>query len=110
MEGVVFRGCAMRSATFTRAKGVRVVFDDCLLEEADLTAVSLPGTRFDDSVFRGTLLHKSNLRGSSFSGAELSGVLGVASLAGTTITPIQIVPVGERFIAEAGITIDDEAG
>lgn len=105
LEDVVFVGCAMSGASLHRAKGTRVAFDDCLLDEADLSQATLPDTRFDDSVLRRALIGQANLKGSTFHRADLSGLRGVASLSGCVLDPAHIIPVGERFIAEAGIVI-----
>ena len=110
IEDVEFDGCAMTGVSLYRAKAERLVLRDCRLEEADLSQATLPGTRFDHSNLARAQITGAVLKGASFAGAELSGLRGVASLAGASISSTHVVPIGERFIVEAGITVDDEAG
>jgi uncharacterized protein YjbI with pentapeptide repeats len=96
---------------FRLSRCERIVFAGCAMPNADFYGATLDDVRFD----------RSDLRAAHFSGVHgrdlrllhcnVEGVSGATALAGASVTPDQMLPLGLAVLAELGFTIfDDEGG
>lgn len=105
-KSVQFSGCKLDFANFRQASLHTVSFFDCELDQADFSGAKLTNVVFT----------QCNLSGADFSGgaynnvdlrtSQLSGLKGVATLAGVTIDTPQLVGLLPQVALELGIELE----
>jgi uncharacterized protein YjbI with pentapeptide repeats len=107
MKNVALQGCGLDYATLqgVRIKGA-VIIDGCSLQNIAMQMCDLRQFTVNDSRFTGAIFENCDLRGADLRGNDFSGITGVASLRGATITPDQIVTLAYALVDELQLTVE----
>lgn len=82
-----------------------VTFVDCKLDDANFRLAKLQRVRFDASVLAGADMSNAKCAAVDLRGARLDGLRGVASLAGATIGPDQLVGLAPALAQALGLRV-----
>lgn len=110
IQNTRFAGCAVDLSNWRFAKLRRVVFDGCKLSGSDFASSALTDVRFVDCDFTGAEFREASLERVRFEACVLDGLGGVASLAGATIDPLDLITLSHQLASAIGITIDEGSG
>ncbi|MFP3712304.1 pentapeptide repeat-containing protein [Puerhibacterium sp. TATVAM-FAB25] len=105
--GVHFVGCRLSFVNLRGSALQDVAFTDCTIDELDLgqatvTRMALDGTRIGRLDLQAATLRHADLRR-----ADLEDLVGLGSLAGATISTVQLQQLAAALAAEQGITVAD---
>ncbi len=108
LKDVTFTGCKLNMANFRFAELFNAVFVDCALDEADFYGASLHNVQFKNCTLAKTQFSSARLKQADLRTSDISGVLGIGSLAGAIIDSMQLVHLAPMLAAELRITVADD--
>jgi uncharacterized protein YjbI with pentapeptide repeats len=106
VRDVTFRASKVDMVNFRSSTLLNVAFVGCDLTRADFYGTDLRGAVFTDCVLTGAQFSQAKMTGTRLAGCDLSGIGGVASMAGASIRADDVMALTELFAAELGITIE----
>lgn len=107
LEDVTFEDCALDLTSWRLARVRRVAVRGGRIEGLDATAARLEDVSISDVGFDGVLLERARCERVDLTGADLTPVTAVATLAGATISPAQAVALAARTARSLGIRVRD---
>jgi uncharacterized protein YjbI with pentapeptide repeats len=105
---VVVRGGKVDYINFRGATLTDVHFEGCLLREADFTEARLTDVTFERCEVVEADVSRARLERVDLSGADLSALKGVTSLAGARISSSQLLQLAPAFATQLGIAVVDD--
>lgn len=108
LRQVRLEDCTAVLASLRFAALDRVAFVGCNLSQVDFTEADLRGAVFEGCDLTGAQFHHAKMRGARIVGCRLEGVQGVASFAGATIAPHDVLSLTYALAAALDITIADD--
>jgi uncharacterized protein YjbI with pentapeptide repeats len=108
LRDVVLRNCRTDLSVFRATKFAAVVFEDCNLTGVDFTGADLTGARFTRCDLTGAQFSAAAMHGTRLSDCVLSGIGGVTSFAGATVSTSDLITLSHTLAAALQIKISDE--
>lgn len=109
VRDVAFRDSRMDLASFFGSRFANVTFTNCRLDQANFADADLSGVEFDHCDLSAAQLSGATLTGAKFTACDLTGISGVTSLRGATITSSDALTLTRIFAEALGITIEEES-
>jgi len=106
LRDVSLRDCRMDLTTWRATTFTKVAFIGCDLRRADFTGADLRGAVFEDCDLSGAQFSNAKLDGARLAGCDLTGLGGVASLAGATVRADDLAALTELLAGALGITVE----
>ncbi|MFF5226910.1 pentapeptide repeat-containing protein [Dactylosporangium sp. NPDC000521] len=107
LRDVTLSDCRTDLSVFRASRFDTVLFEDCNLTGADFTGADLTGATFTRCDLTGAQFSGASMDGTRLTGCVLSGVGGVTSFAGATISTGDLVTLSHTLAAALNITIAD---
>ncbi|WP_433170320.1 pentapeptide repeat-containing protein [Actinoallomurus sp. CA-150999] len=107
MRDVVFTDCRANLARFRMSTLRDVTFRDCDLTEASFQAATFNGVLFENCRLIGTQFSQAKIIDARFSDCDLSGVGGVESLRGATVSAADAQSLVSALASAFGIKIEE---
>ncbi|GAA0958399.1 pentapeptide repeat-containing protein [Actinocorallia libanotica] len=108
LSRVSFFGCKLVSVNFREARLRDVTFTDCVLDDVDFTGATLNGVSFPGSALKDVRLDCTTMKRVDLRKArDLSLQANRDSLAGLTMSPLQLLDMAPFFAHALGVTIAD---
>lgn len=107
LRNVTFTNCKLNLANFRFSKLTNVCFQECVLDEVDFYAAELRNVVFQNCTLHKTEFSGSKLKSVDLRASDISNISGIASLAGATISSVQLVGLAPLLAHEFKINIQD---
>jgi uncharacterized protein YjbI with pentapeptide repeats len=107
LTDVLFEDCRLDLSLFRFAKLERVVFAGCKLDEADFYGAELNSVLFERCSLVGASFDAARLSRCQIEGGDLSGLVGVGSLAGVRMAWPEVVQIAGLLAEANGIHVLD---
>lgn len=107
LEDVTFEDCALDLASWRLARIRRVAVRGGRIEGLDATAAQLGDLTISGVGLEDVLLERARCERVDLTGADLTPVIAVASLAGATISPAQAIALAARMARSLGVRVHD---
>lgn len=108
LRDVTLRGCRIDLSVFRATKFGPVLFEDCNLTGADFTGADLTGVEFTRCDLTGAQFSAATMDGARLTACTLSGIGGVTSLSGATISTGDLITLSHTLAQALNITISDD--
>ncbi|MFD1824188.1 MULTISPECIES: pentapeptide repeat-containing protein [Mumia] len=106
-ESVRVSGCKLSFVNLRGAQLRDVVFTDCVIDELDLVQATAVRVSFAGCTIARLDVQHTKSTHVDLRGAELREIVGVSSLRGVTITPLQLSLLAPLLADSLGITVED---
>lgn len=106
VKDVTVRGCRLDLTTWRATTFTTAVFKDCDLRRADFVGADLRGAVFDGCDLSGAQFSNAKMAGARLVDCDLTGLGGVASLAGATVRADDLQALTELLAEALGITVE----
>ncbi len=107
LKHVDFSGCKLTMANFRQAELRNVVFRDCDLSKADFRGALLTNVAFISCTMEATEMQGVKCSNVDLRRSTLTGLVGVASLKGATLSTVQLMGLAPDLAMELEILIED---
>lgn len=107
LEDVTFEDCALDLASWRLARVRRVAVLGGRIDGLDASAAQLTDLTIGGVGLEGVLLERARCERVDLTGADLTPVTAVATLAGATISPAQAVALAARMARSLGVRVHD---
>ena len=107
LEDVTFEDCALDMSSWRMARLKRVCVLGGRIDSLDATGAALTDVAFAGVVLEGVVLEGTRCERVDLTGADLTPITAVASLAGATISPAQAIALAARIARALGIRVHD---
>ncbi len=108
LKDVTFNDCKLNLANFRFSKLTNVCFKDCILDQADFYQSELKNVAFLNCVLDKAEFSASKLKQVDFRSSEITGILGIKSLAGAIIDSAQLMALAPILANELMIEVKDD--
>lgn len=108
LKDVTFSDRKLNLANFRLSKLKDVHFKNCVLDEADFYAALLENVNFTNCSLIKTEFSTSKLMNVDLRTSDLSGILGIGSLAGATIDSIQLALLAPQLAYQLKLVVKDD--
>ncbi|QFR94241.1 pentapeptide repeat-containing protein [Streptomyces tsukubensis] len=107
LERVVISGGKIDYLNLRQSRVKDVVFENCVLVEPDFSGATLERVEFVNCALKGVDFDRATMKDVDLRGAsELDISRGIDRLAGTVISPSQLVDLAPAFAAQTGVRVE----